>query len=216
MSQLDLFGAPPPLKRTEALTLLAPYLGRDLRELADALGVTSPEIPPRSSGWAGHTVEWLLGQSPNNHQSADFGEWELKVTTVEPHPRQKRWRPRGVIALTHFQPSDLLDVPFEESHLYAKIKHLLIACHEPSDSVGYGARLVKLCPYDLRGEVRAEVEREYQALQWALRSHGLMGLREVTTQRLGVQAEQRGWRFLARRRWVDEMISTEMLRQTDR
>lgn len=207
MSQLDLFAPPPAPTRDEALALLAPYLGQDLRALSDALGVTRPQDPPQGSGWAGHTVEWLLGQSPNNHQAPDFGAWELKVTTVEPHPKRRAWRPRGVIALTQFQPSELLDTPFLQSHLYAKTRHVLIACHEAPNDEGRGARLVKLCPYDLEGETHSRVEAEYQALQWSMRTHGLMGLKDVSTALVGAQSDQRGWRFVARRRWVEEMIA---------
>ena len=40
MSQLDLFGPPPTLKREEAVELLRPYIGSDLRLIADRLKVT--------------------------------------------------------------------------------------------------------------------------------------------------------------------------------
>ena len=144
MSQLDLFASPATLTRDEALALLAPYLGQDLRREADQLGVTQPNVFPTNTGWVGHTVEWLLGQSPNNSQAPDFGSWELKTLTVRPHPKGQTWRSSGALVLTQFQPKSLADVCFEESHLYTKTQEILLACHEPYDAQGRGARLVKL------------------------------------------------------------------------
>ena len=38
----------------------------------DQLGVTRSGEVVKNHGWAGHTVEWLLGSSPNNQQAATF------------------------------------------------------------------------------------------------------------------------------------------------
>lgn len=206
MSQLDLFQIPPRLTRDEALSLLAPYLGRNLRDISDQLGVTQPSVTPQNSGWVGHTVEWLLGQSPNNNQSPDFGTWELKSLTVRPHPDGHSWRPSGALVLTQFRPQDLAATDFTESHLYAKIHALLLACHEAPETSSHGARLVKLSVYDLADKVRDAVSHEYQELQWAVRSHGVMGLKDVSTRYLGAQSDGKLWRFVARQRWVEEMI----------
>ena len=207
MSQLDLFNNPARLTREEAMALLAPYLGQDLREQANLLGVTQQEIPPKNSGWVGHTVEWLLGQPPNNNQAPDFGSWELKTLTVRPRPNTQIWSPSGALVLTQFHPRQLADLNFEESHLYAKVQKLLLACHEPCDSSGHGARMVRLCAYDLEGEMLHAVSTEYQALQWAVRTHGVMGLQDLSTRLLGAQVDGVHWRFIARQRWVEEMIS---------
>ena len=196
MSQLDLFSAPPPLTRGEAIALLAPYLDQDVRIIADQLGVTQPGTVPKNRGWVGHTVEWLLGQAPNNQQSPDFGSWELKTIQVRPHRQDQIWTPGGALSLTHFQPQKLVETSFEESHLYAKIQHLLLACHATDGDQSPIVRLVKLCEYDLTDETLAVVRTEYQGLQWALSTHGVMGLREVTNHLLGAQADGKQWRFV--------------------
>lgn len=208
MSQLELFAPPPTLSRADAIELLAPLLGQDLRLFADALGLTTPGAPIKNSGWAGHTIEWLLGQPPNAHQAPDFGTWELKVTTVE--ERDHAWSARGPIALTQFNADELLNIPFEESHLYAKTQRLLVVCHTPLDANGYQASLLGARVYDLAGERLEEVRHEYRDLAWAVATYGVTGLREASTRSLGVQiAHSDGrttLRFIARKRWVDEML----------
>ena len=208
MSQLELFAPTPLLSRADAIELLTPLVGQDLRHFADALGLTAPDAPPKNSGWAGHTVEWLLGQPPNTHQAPDFGTWELKVTTVE--ASERTWTARGPIALTQFHADELLNVSFEESHLYAKTQRLLIVCHTALDTRGYDAQLLGARMYDLTGERLEEVRHEYRDLSWAVSTYGVTGLREANTRSLGVQithADGRATlRFIARKRWVDEML----------
>ena len=211
MSQMDLFPTPSILSRSEAIQILKPFLGQNLREISDQLGVTKFGEVAKNHGWAGHTVEWLLGSSPNNQQAADFGEWELKVTSVEQNHQGQdmHWRPRGHMILTSVQPAELVKTSFEDSHLFQKCQQLLIACRLHSSSTDTRSELVALCEYDLKGAHFSEIKQEYEELQWALREHGLMGAQEVRLQRLGLQAggaSRGGGRWLARKAWVEEMI----------
>ena len=212
MSQMDLFPIPSLLSRPEAVQILRPFLGQDLRKIADQLGVTQSLEEVKHQGWAGHTVEWLLGSSPNNHQAADFGEWELKVTSVERKDTHNntQWQPKGQMTLTSVQPAELIKTAFEDSHLFNKIRHLLIACRVQSSAADTRSELVMLCEYDLKDETLIEIKQEYEELQWALREYGLMGAQEVKLQRLGLQAgsgTRGGGRWVARKTWVAEMIT---------
>jgi DNA mismatch repair protein MutH len=208
---MSLFPTPPLLSRAEAVELLKPYLGQDLRRISDQLGVTQAHEAVSHYGWAGHTVEWLLGSAPNNQQAADFGTWELKVTSVEKvdgHENQT-WLPKGQITLTSIQPAELVKTSFEDSHLFEKTKHLLIACRTYTDPSETSSNLVMLCEYDLEGELFTEVKQEYEELQWVLREHGLMGMKDIHMRRLGLKAgmgTRGGARLIARKTWVEEMM----------
>ncbi len=224
MSQLDLFPPPPPLSRIEAVELLRPYLGSDLRMIADQLKITEVGQAVKNSGWAGHTVEWLLGSSPNNLQGADFGTWELKVTTVSSRVKNDKaqhivrdelssdhalWRARAPLTITQFQPQDILDTPFADSHLLDKTRRLLLACRLYSDPAESSSEMVILVEYDLIDRALEEVESEYEALRWALRERGFAGTSHIQAKRLGIQASastRGGGRLIAKKAWVEEMI----------
>ena len=182
MSQLELFAPAPLLSREEAVELLRPYLGSDLRIIADRLKVTSEGSKTKNSGWAGHTAEWLLGSAPNNEQAADFGSWELKVTTVssveevispQPHHNRLNWRARTHITLTSFQPNEILETPFAKSHLFEKTHRLLLICREYISLEEFSSPLVMIVEYDLYEQALDELEREYESLRWALREFGI-------------------------------------------
>ena len=212
MSQLDLFGPPPTLKRVEAVELLRPYISSDLRLIADRLRVTERGELIKNSGWAGHTVEWLLGSAPNSDQAADFGDWELKVTSVSRRSDDERqsWQARTHVTLTSFQPNDLIETPFLESHLYEKTRQLMLVCREYVSADEHSSPLVMIIEYDLSTHAIKELEGEYESLRWAMREFGVEGLSHVQTLRLGAVAgrgTRGGGRFIARRRWVDEMIN---------
>ena len=214
MSQLDLFPKPKQLLRSEAVELLKTYLNHDLRPIANQLGVTQKNQGVLNYGWAGHTVEWLLGSAPNNQQAADFGDWELKVTNLERcDPKLTStfsWRVRNHITLTSVQAKDLLKTPFEQSHLYGKSKKLLIVGREHLDSEDRSSPLVVLCEYDLQEPILSKIKQEYENIQWALREFGLMGLKDTQGEYLGLQqgSGTRGnSRFIARKAWVEDMFS---------
>lgn len=220
MSQLELFAPAPTLNRFEAVELLRPYIDSDLRLISDRLKVSTAGETIKNSGWAGHTVEWLLGSAPNNEQAADFGDWELKVTTVSSRAQAERrsWRARTHVTLTSFQLNELIETPFGASHLYEKTRHLLLVCREHINSDERSSPLVMLVEYDLVGQALEELKREYEALRWAVREYGVEGLSHVQTERLGAQGNKStrgGGRFIARRRWVSEMIEIG-LRHTQR
>lgn len=207
MTQLSLFGDVSPITREEAIELLTPFIGLDLRSIADRYGVTQPGETPTHTGWAGHTVEWMLGRAPNNLQEPDFGSWELKVIAVDHHP-QGYLSPRAPMSLTQVQLRDLRDLPFHKSHLFLKVQHLLIPCRRYEGREELSSRLVKLCTYDLSGDIIERLQAEYEGIQWSIRESGMMGIKDVHTSLLGLQPSEggKGWRFFARKSWVEEMI----------
>jgi hypothetical protein len=66
--------------------------------------------------------------------------------------------------------------------------------------------LFGLAPLDLTGALREELEREYEALRWTLRTHGVMGLRDAQGRLLSLQDQgaYKGWSFYALRPFIEE------------
>lgn len=68
-------GAAPAITREQAMALLKPYLGADLRPLADQYGVTVWKNGRKNKGWAGMVIEQLLGrrQDTSRHPISEPG-----------------------------------------------------------------------------------------------------------------------------------------------
>lgn len=210
-AQLSLFAPPPTLKREEAIERLRGMLGHDLRLLSDQYGLTSPGLTPVNKGWAGLTVERLLGLTQNNDQGPDFGDWELKVIPLKQLKRGHAlsWGLKGSLALTMCQLKQLQAQPFEESLLWTKIQRLLIVVrlyHGPEER---SSELFGLAPFDITGEVRAELAREYEEMRWCLRNQGLMALKEYQGRLLALQdlGERAGWSFYAKRPFLSTALA---------
>ena len=60
--------APAAISRDQAIAILKPYLGKDLRPIADEYGVTVWKNGRKNKGWAGMVMEQLY------HLSHDFGK----------------------------------------------------------------------------------------------------------------------------------------------
>ncbi|ADO46037.1 DNA mismatch repair protein [Hydrogenobacter thermophilus TK-6] len=75
------------MERKDALEKGKQLIGKDLRELADKLGITvfkrEKNKRKKNKGWAGHVIERYLGLPLNSAQSPDFGSWELKVVSLK-------------------------------------------------------------------------------------------------------------------------------------
>jgi hypothetical protein len=211
MTQLDLFARPPLLTRAEAISTLRPHLGANLRTLSNQFKITIDGTQPHHKGWAGLTVERLLGLPPNNEQAADFGDWELKVIPLR-MSAQDTLELKNTLTLTMFQPRTLIDCPFEESHLWEKIRHLLIVCRVYEDPEERRSLIYALCPFDLESSLKEEVHQEYDALRWLMRDRGILGLKQFKGALLSIQprGEGTGWTFLAQRRFLAQMLSQKI------
>jgi DNA mismatch repair protein MutH len=113
------------LEKSEALKQLNALIGTDLRPLADKLKITVWKDGKINKGWAGHTVERYLGLPLNSAQSPNFGSWELKVIPLVQGPKTGL-RVKETMAITMIDDEEVKAKPFEESHLYAKLRKIVI------------------------------------------------------------------------------------------
>ena len=164
------------LTREDALERLRDLLGRDLRALARAYGVTFERAGARNKGWAGQTVERALGLAADAQQAPDFGDWELKVVPLVARA-DGTLTPRETMSITMFTAADLERQRFEDSHLFAKLRRLVVVGRlyegpEEARSLVYDAR-----PFDLTDPaLRAAIEADYDEVRWVARHEGLAAL----------------------------------------
>ena len=165
-----------PMTRDEAIAILSPYIGKDLRPLADKYRVTVWKNGRKNKGWAGMVVEQLLGHRQDADQAPDFGTWELKVVPLARNA-QGHLQVKETMAITMIDPKKVADTPFEHSHLLDKLRALLICGREWVHDKDERSFLLKVGTFDLAdGETFRTVQADYELVQKTLRGEGSQGL----------------------------------------
>src|SRR5579862_2863572 len=121
------------MERAEALKKLELLIGSDMLALAAKhevpvhiqIYIEGKLVERVSKGWAGHTVERFLGLPLNSARSPNFGSWELKVVPVYVRPGSPV-RPKETMAITMIDPVDVRSKTFEDSHLLAKMRKMVV------------------------------------------------------------------------------------------
>jgi DNA mismatch repair protein MutH len=175
-ADLDASRAGTPITRDRALAILAPYVGKDLRPIADESGVTVWKNGRKNKGWAGMVIERLLGHPQDADQAPDFGAWELKVVPIARNI-QGHWQVKETMAITMIDPRNVAEAPFEHSHLLDKLRSLLVCAREWVNDKDGRSRLVKLGVFDLAdGETFRQVQSDYELVQKTIRTEGSKAL----------------------------------------
>src|SRR5258705_13570178 len=113
------------LPRAEALRRIRLLSGKDLRPLADEYRVTVWKNGHKNKGWAGQIIEQYLGLPQNSLQAPDFGSWELKVVPLARNAGGEL-RVKEAMAITMIEPTEVLANRFADSHLYDKLRSLIV------------------------------------------------------------------------------------------
>lgn len=113
------------MDRIEASARIEELVGKDIRVLADELGVTVWKEGKLNKGWPGHTIERYLGLPLNSSRSPNFGSWELKVVSLK-RDRQDRLQVKETMAITMIDQVEVRAKEFEESHLFVKLRRILV------------------------------------------------------------------------------------------
>lgn len=164
------------MTRDEAIARLQPSLGKDLRKIADEQGVTVWKGGKKNKGWAGMVVERLLGHPQDSKQEADFGTFELKVVPVV-RDSLGRWSVKETMAMTMIDPKNVMETPFEHSHLIEKLRALLICARVFENEQDDASLLLKVGGFDLAdGETFKQVQADYELVRKTLRETGIAGL----------------------------------------
>src|SRR5271157_2223816 len=164
------------MERSEALARLKKLVGTDLLALAQKLeipvhirvSIDGKLVPRISKGWAGHTIERYLGLPLNSAQSPNFGSWELKVVPVRVRPRVGLCV-KETMAITMIDPIEVKAKAFEESHLYNKMRKMIVVARTFVDLVESSAVVHSVGTFDLEDpRVYAQVKADYELVRETL------------------------------------------------
>ena len=178
------------IPRDEAVKMLQKYVGEDLRPLADKLGITVFKDGKPNKGWAGHVLERCLGLGINSKQAPNGEYWELK--SVPLIKRGEDYVPKETMAITMIEPQNILDTPFEKSHLWYKLRSLIICGRLFVNKQETSSALISVGDFDIAeqledGSLYNQVKADYELVRESIKQHGF----ESLTGTMGVLVQPR-------------------------
>jgi len=175
------------MERQEAIEKISQLVGTDLRNLAESLEIPIFRGGKKNKGWAGHVIERYLGLPINSSQSPNFGSWELKTISLK-HLKSGKLTVKETMAITMIDAYNVKQTVFEDSHLYAKFKKMVIAARvwenqEETSSILYGVKT-----FDLDNpEIYRQIKADYDLVRRAITEKGFSAL----TGKMGVLIQPR-------------------------
>lgn len=175
------------MERNEAVVKLKKLQGCDLRQLANEYSLTVWKAGRLNKGWAGHVLERYLGLPLNSNQSPDFGTWELKIIPL------KRLRsgiivPKETMAITMISAADVLQKEFEQSHLLAKLRKMIVCARIFESNLEESSLLEKVKIFNLSNPViYNQVKIDYDLVRETIKQKGFPSL----TGKLGIWVQPR-------------------------
>lgn len=160
------------MQREEALRKLRQMLDHDLVALAAQHGVRIWHGDKKDKGWAGRVIEACLGLPQNSSRSPNFGSWELKVVSVK-YNRAGLLVPKETMAITMLDPDHGGQTPFEQSHLLAKLRRLVVCARLWHGKDEERSELVRVDTFDLNDpQLLDEVREDYERVRAAVNTQG--------------------------------------------
>lgn len=210
--QLSLFEEPT-LSKNQAVDRLKPYFGQDLRAVAHEILKLPRQGKLSQKGWAGLTIEALLGLRPNHKQGADFIDWELKVIPLIYQAQSQSFVFKKEMKITLFQPLEMYQVSFFESFVYDKIKSMLIVCRIAETPTDERSLLCGIFGFELSKDVEIleALQREYDDLNWLISKEGTSALSDFRGQWLQVRKDGDYWYFYATKELIAKMCQTRYI-----
>jgi DNA mismatch repair protein MutH len=159
------------ITRFKALEILRAYIGKDLRKTAKEFGISVFVNGKKNKGWAGLTLERCIAIDPNCVQAPNGLGWELKTTSLV--LRNDHWGPKETLAITMINPKRDVDTPFEESHLWAKLRRTIVCGREWISPEEPRSRLIQVNCFDVSdAELLVLVKADYEKIQQTIRTKG--------------------------------------------
>jgi DNA mismatch repair protein MutH len=175
------------MERTEAIKKLKKLEGQDLRKLADSYNVTVWKEGKINKGWAGHAIERYLGLPLNSAQSPNFGSWELKIVPLK-HLKTGEVVVKETMAITMIDPVNVLQREFEESHLLAKLKKIVVCARMFESKEEKSSLLVRVSTFDLDNHtIYNQVKADYDLVRETIKTKGFHTL----TGKMGILVQPR-------------------------
>jgi len=150
------------MERNIAIKKLKELEGIDLVPLAKKYDVTIWKEDKKNKGWAGHVLERYLGLPINSAQSPNFGSWELKIVPLK-KLKDGRITVKETMAITMIDAFNVKNTSFEESHLLAKLKKVVVCARLFESQEEKSSKLVRVASFDLSSKATYEqVKKDYE------------------------------------------------------
>jgi DNA mismatch repair protein MutH len=178
------------LDRKEGVRRINLLAGRDLRPMADQYRIPVWKNGRENKGWAGLVIEHYLGLPQNSRQEPDFGNWELKVVPLR-RDFDGKLRVKESMAVTMLEPAEVLANKFEDSHLYDKLRSMLVVSRIYESAQELHSILHAAAEFDLDDpKIHEQVKDDYETIRQRIRATGI----DSVTGDLGklVQARTKG------------------------
>jgi DNA mismatch repair protein MutH len=204
------------LGRAEAMRRLKLLSGQDLRPLAAQFRVTVWKNGRKNKGWAGQVIEQYLGLPQNSAQAPDFGSWELKVVPLK-RAADGRLRVKESMAITMIEPSEVVANKFEDSHLYDKLRSMIVVARIFENVEDTSSILHSAAEFDLDDpSIRNQVKDDYEAIRGIIRTEGIAALTGDTGKYVQARTKGRGYgstsrAFYARALFVAHIMNLHKL-----
>lgn len=166
------------MERVDAIRELRKLVGVDLRPLADEYQVTVwKDETKKNKGWAGHVMERFLGLPINSAQSPNFGSWELKQVQLQARKRGGLLRIKETMAITMIDPYNVAQTPFEQSHLFAKLRKIVAVARIFESVRDDHSILHSVAEFDLDNpEIYEQVRQDYELVRSTIINDGFSAL----------------------------------------
>jgi DNA mismatch repair protein MutH len=152
------------MERVEAIDNLKKLVGKELHELAHQFKVTIYQGGKVNKGWAGHVFERHLQIPINSAQSPNFGSWELKSIPLK-YKKDGKLAFKETMAITMIDPVNVRQKEFEESHLLAKLKKIVVVARTVGKNVDEPSYIHSVIEFDLHGELYDAVKADYDLVR---------------------------------------------------
>src|SRR2546421_2135827 len=178
------------IERKQAVHRINLLAGKDMRLMADEYGIPVWKNGHENKGWAGLVIERYLGLPQNSRQAPDFGAWELKVVPLR-RDAEGKLRVKESMAITMLEPTEVLASKFEDSHLYDKLRSMLVVSRVYESPQELHSMLHAAAEFDLDNpSTFQQVKDDYETIRTQIRTRGI----DSVTGDLGelVQARTKG------------------------
>jgi DNA mismatch repair protein MutH len=155
------------MERAEAIKKLKQLVGKELHELARQHNVTIYRDAKVNKGWAGHVCERHLELPINSAQSPNFGSWELKSIPLK-RKKSGELAFKETMAITMIDPVNVCQKEFEESHLLAKLRKIVVVARTVGKHIDEPSYLHSVVEFDLHGELYDAVKADYDLVRKTL------------------------------------------------
>lgn len=176
------------MEREEAYNKLRDLVGQDLRGLAAQHGIRVwHKNEKMNKGWAGQVVELCLGLPINSSRSPNLGSWELKVVPMV-RGAQGKLEPKETMAITMIDPVEVACKPFVDSHLYTKLRRLILVTRHRVDDNESSSPVLDVYQFELDDTALFDTVRDdYESIRTVIVKDGFGKL----TGRIGTYIQPR-------------------------